>query len=62
MKSWEWLPVSALTVDVTVTEPPDASVESWLAVSVTWWLWPESVVDVYVVFAGFCWSAAGMVS
>jgi hypothetical protein len=33
--SCEWVPVTVLTVDVTVTEPPDAIEASWLAVSVT---------------------------
>ena len=30
-----WLPVTALEVEVMVTDPPAAIVESWLAVSVT---------------------------
>ena len=52
VKVWAWLPVTALEVELTVTDPPDARVESWIAVSVTMWLWPESVDDVYVVSAG----------
>lgn len=41
-------------------EPPEAIIESWLAVSVTMWLCAESVEDVYDVSAGCNWSAAGM--
>jgi hypothetical protein len=44
--------VTVLLVEVTVTDPPDPSVDSWLAVKVTMWLWAESVDDGYVVSAG----------
>ena len=40
------MPVTVLTVDVTVTEPPDASVESWLAVRVTMGSCAEDVEEV----------------
>jgi len=52
VKSCVWLPVTALNVDVTVTEPPEAMVVSWLTDSVTMWLCAESVDDVYEVMAG----------
>jgi len=52
VKSCVWLPVTALEVDVTVTDPPDATIDNWLAVSVTMWLCAESVDDVYVMSVG----------
>jgi len=52
------LPVTVLIVDVTVTDPPDASVESCPAVSVAVWTWFDVDEDVYTVSAGCIWSDA----
>jgi hypothetical protein len=40
------VPVTVLTVDVTVTEPPEAMLESWLDVKVTIWTWLNDEEDV----------------
>jgi len=40
------LPVTVLNVDVTVTEPPEAIVDNWLAVRVTMWTWLKDEEDV----------------
>ena len=59
MKSCVCAPVIALDVEVTVTEPRDARVDSWPDVSVTIWVCAASLDDVYVVLVGWSWSEAG---
>lgn len=53
VKSCVWLPVTALTVDVTVTAPPEAIDVSCAAVNVTMCTWLSTFDDVYVVSAGW---------